>query len=54
MENTINDLLVIRRCISAMRFSVEEPGNIACAKTAIEVIDKRVDEMKKESEHGDG
>ena len=54
MENTINDLLVIRRCISAMRFSVEEIGNIACAKTAVEFIDKRVEEMKKDGEHGDG
>ena len=54
MGNAINDLLAIRRCISAMRFSVEEIGNVACAKTAVDFIDKRVEEMKKEGEHGDG
>lgn len=46
MENAINDLLVIRRCISAMRFGVDEIQNVAYAKTATDYIDKRVAELR--------
>lgn len=50
MENTINDLLVIRRCISAMRFGVDEVQNVAYAKTATDYIDKRVAELREKEE----
>ena len=48
MENAINDLLVIRRCISAMRFGVDEIKNVAYAKTATDYIDKRVAELQEQ------
>ena len=55
-DKEINDLLLIRRYITAMKFGVDDMHNIACAKTAVDYIDKAVEAYRSEdvSEHGDG
>ena len=54
-EKEMGDLLMIRRYITAMKFGVDDMHNIACAKTAIDYIDKAVEAYKEDvSEHGDG
>ena len=41
-DKEINDLLLLRRYITAMKFGVDDMHNIACAKTAVDYIDKAV------------
>ena len=54
-DKEINDLLLLRRYICAMKFGVDDMHNIACAKTAIDFIDKAVEAYKEDvTEHGDG
>ena len=58
-DKEINDLLLLRRYFTAMKFGVDDMHNIACAKTAVDYIDKAVEAYKAEkaedvSEHGDG
>lgn len=55
-DKEINDLLMIRRYITAMKFGIDDLHNIACAKTAVDYIDKAVAAYQAEdvNEHGDG
>ena len=55
-EKEINDLLMLRRYFTAMKFGVDDMHNIACAKTAVDLIDKAVAAYQAEdvTEHGDG
>ena len=55
-DKEINDLLLLRRYFTAMKFCVDDMHNIACAKTAVDYIDKAVAAYRAEevSEHGDG
>lgn len=55
-DKEINDLLLLRRYFTAMKFGVDDMHNIACAKTAVDYIDKAVAAYQAEdvSEHGDG
>ena len=55
-EKEINDMLLLRRYFTAMKFGVDDMHNIACAKTAVDYIDKAVAAYQSEdvSEHGDG
>ena len=55
-DKEINDLLLLRRYFTAMKFGVDDMHNIACAKTAVDYIDKAVAAYQSEdvSEHGDG
>ena len=41
-DKEINDLLMLRRYFTAMKFGVDDMHNIACAKTAVDYIDKAV------------
>ena len=54
-DKEINDLLMLRRYFTAMKFGVDDMHNIACAKTAVDFIDKAVAAYQAEdvSEHGD-
>ena len=55
-EKEIHDLLMRRRYFTAMRFGVDDMHNIACAKTAVDLIDKAVSAYQAEdvNEHSDG
>ena len=55
-DKEINDLQLLRRYFTAMKFGVDDMHNIACAKTAVDYIDKAVAAYQAEdvSEHGDG
>ena len=55
-DKEINDLLMLRRYITAMKIGIDDMHNIACAKTAVDYIDKAVAAYQAEdvSEHGDG
>ena len=55
-DKEINDLLLLRRYFTAMKFGVDDMHNIACAKTAVDYIDKAVAAYQAEdvNEHGDG
>ena len=58
-DKEINDLLLLRRYFIAMKFGVDDMHNLACAKTAVDYIDKAVEAYKAEkaedvTEHGDG
>ena len=55
-DKEINDLLMLRRYFTAMKFGVDDMHNIACAKTAVDYIDKAVAAYQAEdvSENGDG
>ena len=55
-DKEINDLLMLRRYFTAMKFGVDDMHNIACAKTAVDYIDKAVEAYRAGdvSEHGDG
>ena len=58
-DKEMGDLLMLRRYITAMKFGVDDMHNIACAKTAVDYIDKAVEAYRAEnaedvSEHGDG
>ena len=55
-DKEINDLLMLRRYFTAMKFGVDDMHNIACAKTAVDFIDKTGAAYQAEdvSEHGDG
>ena len=55
-DKGINDLLMLRRYITAMKFGIDDMHNIACAKTAVDYIDKAVAAYQAEdvNEHGDG
>ena len=53
-DKEINDLLMLRRYFTAMKFGVDDMHNIACAKTAVDYIDKAVAAYQEDvSEHGD-
>lgn len=54
-DKEINDLMLLRRYITAMKFGIDDMHNIACAKTAVDYIDKAVAAYKEDvTEHGDG
>lgn len=55
-DKEMGDLLMLRRYITAMKFGIEDMHNIACAKTAVDYIDKAVAAYQEEdvTEHGDG
>ena len=55
-EKEINDLLMLRRYFTAMKFGVDDMHNIACSKTALDLIDKSVAvyQAVDVTEHGDG
>ena len=55
-EKEINDLQLLRRYFTAMKFGVDDMHNISCAKTAVDYIDKAVAAYQAEdvNEHGDG
>ena len=55
-DKEMGDLLMLRRYITAMKFGIDDMHNIACAKTAVDFIDKAVAAYQAEdvNEHGDG
>lgn len=55
-DKEMGDLLLLRRYITAMKFGIDDMHNIACAKTAVDYIDKAVAAYQAEdvNEHGDG
>ena len=55
-DKEMGDLLLLRRYITAMKFGIDDLHNIACAKTAVDYIDKAVAAYQAEdvNEHGDG
>ena len=55
-DKEMGDLLMLRRYITAMKFGIDDMHNIACAKTAVDYIDKAVAAYQAEdvNEHGDG
>ena len=55
-DKEMGDLLMLRRYITAMKFGIDDMHNIACAKTAVDYIDKAVEAYQAEdvNEHGDG
>ena len=55
-DKEINDLLMLRRYFTAMKFGVDDMHNIACAKTAVDYIDKAAAAYQAEdvTEHGGG
>lgn len=63
-EKEIGVLQALKRCMIAMKFGLEDMHNLACAKAAVDLIDKVLKEYQEEeqrekqsedvTEHGDG
>ena len=55
-DKEINDLLMLRRYFTAMKFGVDDMHKIACAKAAVDLIDKAVAAYQAEdvAVHGGG